>query len=396
MKKIILLLTLISGTSFSAEPEFHLLSREPDPNCTDKYITSLLSISLADLLSNDELVVEGKPKLLWSDSVKPTSLIEKPICRHFREENLLYYMYVQDVDNDGRTIKLFDLRDPAHPRDVPKDYYEKTSGCFYLPQFDLEHYSDKFFILFMNYDINLLNAQERLNKGEITFSEHREIQRNAKIQSPKLKSYSLESVHEMTETNLDPMTRMGEGLTVFLSPNGEINYGGYGLANDKIKLAYHLPDTLTPSLKITEKPEDNAWLVVRNRAEYLILESIQEDPMQPRNQTLIYFKNQNLWEIYSSRYHYDVVESNGFLILHFLNTEEGSDHYMRRKLCIDLKNGARRNLFTEIDSEISYFDGSMTIIKNESGFEILHDDELVKFIYYPNAKYVDNVFLSKW
>jgi len=398
MKKILSILILICSYSYAGELEFYLFSREPNPDKKGKYNSTLRSISIDEMLKKTGSVVEGEAKLLWSDPVYPKSLIREPLCKYFSGKNLLYYMYVKDTEEDEkRRIKIFDLKDPAHPRDVPRDYYKKTLGCFYLPQFDLDRYPNQLFVLFMNHDVDVLKLWEALERGEITYAEHRKIRKKVHLLSPTLKSYSIDTFKEKIEPDLNLMATMGEELTVFLSPNGEINYGGYGLRNDKIKIDYRLPDKLHPDLKITANPSDNAWVIIRNRPKYFILRSIQQSASgTSKNQTLVYFKKQNLWKLYETRFSYDVVESKGFLILHFEESDPiGVDYYLRRKLCINLETGDRFSLYTELDSQIIYYAKGIMIIKNETGFEVFKNEKSVKFIHLPGAKYIEKVMLKK-
>lgn len=388
-----LMLFVFCSHGIAGDLELYFLSRGLDKS-DDKHVALIQSINISAVLQGSDEISKAKIIRHWRDEVTAESIIHgDPTCAYLPDHSIFYYMYIKDTEEDDRrTVKIFDLDQPSFSKTVPKLYYLKTLGRFYLPQFDFQKHPNRLFVLFMNYDVDLMKVQAELDRGEITYAERREIQKKAQLLRPTLKSYHIGSLKEKIEPDLNIMTTMGEGLSVFLSPEGKINYLGYGLIHDSIKLPYTMPDDIFLKLNITDQPDDNVWIVLRNRRNHLILAG--------QGKTLLYLKETDQWKLYTTPVKYKLIESNNYLVFNFIGTygkdRFGDDFeiYERRKLCVNLKNGDSHFMDTEIDSRIVYFDGEMKIILNETGFEVSKRDELLKFIYYPQAEYIEEVMFK--
>ncbi|MDA3797844.1 MAG: hypothetical protein PF692_02060 [Kiritimatiellae bacterium] len=346
---------------------------------------SLQAIDINETLRGASNITESTPTLYWEEDLSSGRMKEEDVYSYYPLDNLFFYYY---TGSQTGGMKFFNLDKPSSPLSVPaREYFRCKGACFYLPQLNLVKYPKRFFVLFMNYNVDLVKAYK-----ELSLNEYHEVLKNAHLLPPTLKSYQIGSFEESIETDLNMMTNMGERLSVYLSPSGEINYMGYGLASDKIKLPFTMPKDIISKLNITDLPKENMWVVLRNRRNYLVLTR--------RGKTLIYFKKFARWDLHQTPLKFKLTDSNKYLIFNFIGTygkdQFGDDLeiYDRRKLCVNLKNGDSRFMDTEIDSRIIYFDGDMKIVLNETGFEVSKRDELLKFIYYPQAEYIDEVMFK--
>ena len=356
----------------------------------EKEYIALQGINISEILQMSSKITEGKPIVYWkAELINKKTITYEYIneCSYYPAHDLIIYCNGYIKTGGMRT---FHLNNPSTPQTAPvRGCYFADGACFEVPQLNLEKYPDRFFVLFMNWAVDLAKAYK-----ELPLKEYQKLFDNPNLLlSPTLKSYKISSFDdEKIESDLNVMTNMGEGLSVFLSPTGEVNYMGYGLRNDKIKLPFTLTKDIISEVNITNNPDDNVWMVLRNRRNYLIFGR--------QGKILVYFKEIDLWKFYSIPFGYDLIESNGFLIFNFVGTYgkdrfgDPLDVYNRRKLCLNIKNGESHFMNTEIDSRIVYFDGKIKIVANETGFEISRNNKFVKFIYFPRAKYIEDFFFK--